>query len=505
MENQSAQPRSLLLRPDTLLFLATAVLYGFTLAPTTFWSDPAQLQTRSLMEWEMSPDARHYPLFTVLARILVHPFAPLSDLALWMNVLNAFFGCITVVLIYRVALTLKASRGAAAVGALSYMVAHTVWQQTVFTEVYSLSTALILAMLLCVLLWKPEKPGYFYGALFLFGFGFFQHRFHILTIPPFLFYLWLRRAEITKRNIQWGLFWLVIGLLPILILSVSYLADGHPLGELIHVYLFSGGKDWEAPITGVDWSRFGEDAFYLLAFFGYNFIGLAILLGVVGAVRSFRQARREAWLIAGFMAMGFAFGFDYNIGEKWIFFIPMYLAFAVWVGIGADWLLDRLAARRTAVLASLIALVIAIPCFTYWVTPKVLNGLKMNPFRVADAAEYNEIFFNPSLHGYQHSITYAERVFSLVPPGSIVMGDYASYQVLLYFQMTRGMGQGIRLEFLGFTEEPYLDDQLKELGHAAPIYIALWPYHKLYAGENVLRLASRVDQVEPVFLVDKPY
>jgi len=488
-----------------MIFLFSMAFYLFTLAPGTFWSDPAQLTNRSLDGWEMSPDARHYPLFTAVAKILVQPFVPLRDLAYGMNVLDALFGALALVLLYRLVLALGASRAAAAAGACSLMIAHTIWQHCVVTEVYTLSLFLTLALMLPAVLWTKEKPGYLYLSLFMFGFGFFQHRFHILTVSPYFLYLWLKRNEFRRKDLTWGVGCFFIGLLPIIVISMQYLFSGHSLGNLIHDYLFSKGKDWEKPITGVDWRRFGDDAVYMSAFFVYNFVGLALPLGFAGLFRSFRVARKEAWLLAGLAATGFAFSFDYNIGEKWQFFMPMYLIFAIWVGLGADWLLNRLGARRRLAAAAMLSALFVIPIFTYWATPLVLNRMNLNPFKVAEAREYHEIFFNPNLHHYARPLLYSQRVFEVVPPGSILLGDYAAYQVLLYYQRTRGLGREVRLVFLDYFEAPLLENQLKGLGNKKPIYLALWPYHKLYVAESLLRLSHRADLEEPIFRVDKAF
>ncbi|MDP8222608.1 MAG: DUF2723 domain-containing protein [Candidatus Lernaella stagnicola] len=456
------------------------VLYSWSLAPTTFWLDSAQLQVRALEAFQWSPDARQYPLYIFMARLLTLALSPVN--AAWgLNALTAAFGCLAVYWLFELLTRLRISAPAALAGCVAYTVAHTVWYVSVITEVYTLFALLLFGMLAAVVRWSRERPQSLYGAAFLLGLGMGHHRLMWLALAPLGLYVWLRRAELTPgvRRRSFGVF--LVGLLPLASWAAYYLWSGHTVGEFFNAYFFSGIPNWRTVMQDVSPTKFGKSALLFALFFVYNFVGAALIFGAAGFVSAWRRRTPETWLFVSLAAVNMAFGLDYNVEDQWVFFLPVYAVFVVWVAQGADAWLRRLQARekpfrRWAVPVMLVVLA-ATPILTYAVTPRILADTNVLPAKRANAEAYYRMLFNPSRRGDRAAYEFARRVFDEVPRNSVLLCDAASYSVLRYFQQSENVGHTIWLGFLDSTDADYLRSVIAEHESSHEVYLVLNPFH----------------------------
>jgi hypothetical protein len=139
------------------LFTASLALYVWTLAPSvaTLFDDSLEFPLVSYRLAIAHPTG--YPLYTLLGKLVT--LGP-QNTAWSVNLLSAVAGALTVTLVYLIARQLTRRRLPALLGAVALAVSPVFWSQAVVAEVYTLSGALMAAVLWLALRWsrRPLVP-----------------------------------------------------------------------------------------------------------------------------------------------------------------------------------------------------------------------------------------------------------------------------------------------------------------------------------------------------------
>src|SRR5712692_3794749 len=146
----------------TGVFGAALAFYAATLAPAVIWGDSAMLSVDALSRSVSLGTAGDHPLFVLVAS----GFAALpGDVARNVDFAAAFFGALTVMLVYRCGRLLGASRPAAATGAAALCVSHAFWLHSVIAEVYTANAFFLAAVMNLLLEWRRRISwGWLAGA-----------------------------------------------------------------------------------------------------------------------------------------------------------------------------------------------------------------------------------------------------------------------------------------------------------------------------------------------------
>lgn len=345
-------------RPDPLPLVAFVVplaLYVATAAPTVYHLDSAELTTAAATGGLMR--ATGYPLYLVLGRLWCQ--LPLGDAGYRMNLLSAVCGALTLVLAARVLRRLGAGPWAI-FGALGLLAtARFFWSLSLIAEVYTLHTALVAAVLLALLHWAerptPRRLGL---ATLVVGLALGNHMATVLLAPACLVYVLATapRAALAPRSLLWAAGGLAAGLAVYLYLPWTY--SGEPAFNYAGAY-DDTGRFVPVDLTtwrGVAWLVSGRsfadrmaayDAAAILAEtarfgaeLGRAFLGVGLgpaLVGIWALLR--RDARLGSALLLMFVAHA-GFYINYGVSDKDTMFLPAYLIWAIWLGVGYQWLLD---------------------------------------------------------------------------------------------------------------------------------------------------------------------
>lgn len=422
------------------LFLASFTLYLTTLAPSVvaIFDDSLEFQLVTYQLGIAHPTG--YPLYTLLGKLFT--LLPLGNVAYRVNLLSAVFGALTVALLYRLILQVVVPRAGAkislrqpawpthlgaVIAAALFGLGQVFWQQATVAEVYTLNAffvalVLLLATLLPTLSPRQQSRGILWLA-FVYGLSLTHHRTMLLILPALLLYLlfFFRIVMFKPRVVVWSV---VLGLLPLLL--YLYLPLRGHVGSLDRSYHHSWAGFWrQVSASGyglfIFENPFGHDrdlAFYwsLLADQFYT-----TMPGLIGLLYLIRLGQPKMLLLTGLTGLTYlAFNLFYRVSDIEVFFIPIFLLWAVWSGLGAAFLLHTFAAFK----------------YTAW-RPVVLAALLVSfaiiiaqLFQTGQAALRSQ--YNWQVHDYGLDML----AQPLPADNSAVIGILGEMTLLRYFQQT---------------------------------------------------------------------
>jgi hypothetical protein len=425
--------------------LSAAVCLGFylsTLAPGALGGDAGELQVVPYTLSLAHPTG--YPLLTLLGKAWVS-LVGLGSIAWRMNLLSALAGALTVGLIYSSVLALTKSMAGALAAALSLGLSPIVWSQAVLADKYILNALLLAAVILTLVRYHQHPTqGSLVVSAAVYGLSLTHHR-SMLVFGPLLVLFWLWREPMLLRQ-------------PRRILWVLAAMAG-PL--LLYAYLPFGAARawdtalWKAPASAQGWldyildrnflaeirpdvsvpERLRNYAETLLAQFGWH--GLA--LGLAGLVHQIaaRRDRLGAFLMAGFV-LQVILSTGYQVPRNWLFFIPSFVLFCVWIGEGAAavWALAGRAGRAGPRVIVGLGLAGVLLVGSGQALAAALAGMR----REQDPATVMDLYRINLKSGYQ-----AERLIAnglaRVAPNSLVLADWEQATPLWYAQYATGQRQ----------------------------------------------------------------
>ncbi len=409
-------------RPDLWLALfaslAAFALFLRTLAPGLLWGDSAEFQFAAWLGGFAHPTG--YPLYLMLGWLWTHVL-PWGNPAWRMNLFSAAWGGAAVGLVYLVAVRafrlLDGAVGWSAVPFFPRLVAlclaavfaasPTFWSQAVVAEVYTLHAAFVAALLLALLTWAESSTAMCVRALYslalLCGLSLAHHRTTLLLLPAIAVFLWLaRRPEssgrpcLEQRVGRRVLIGSALFLAPLLLyLYIPLRASQVPYSQLtlspdqslplyhttvagflehISGSTFStalgGGGSLGAALSGLV-QRLVHEFTWPGVILGLVGVGWLVWLTISPAAAGLKR-NRAAWLTLTLLAFLVTVGFNllYGIGDIFVYYIPAYLIWALWLGAGiwaggrvVVWACDRLDLQKrgllpVCVLMGLLALVL---------------------------------------------------------------------------------------------------------------------------------------------------
>jgi hypothetical protein len=332
-----------------LAFCLPFFLYLATLAPTVYNLDSAELTTAAATGGIVR--ATGYPFYLTIGHFWAK--LPLGDVGFRLNLFSAFSAALTVMLADRILRRWQVGP-VAALGALGLLATGTYfWGLSLIAEVYTLHTALMAAFILALLRWgERPSPGRLAAAGLIAGISLSHHMATVLLIPGGLFYLLCTapRKVFAPRALLGGLLGLFAGLSFYLYIPLRYLAE--PAFNYAGVY----GADLVfnkinlLTLDGFFWLVSGQ-AFsnQMLAYEGaalwgeirhfgvllsQAFFAFGIAPGLVGMVVLFKRSWRQASMLLLMFLFSAGFYIQYRVLDKDTMFLPAFLIWALWVGIG---------------------------------------------------------------------------------------------------------------------------------------------------------------------------
>lgn len=426
---RSERPRGLV---QLVPFAAPLMVYLLTAAPTVFNLDSAELATAAATGGILR--ATGYPLYLMLGR--VWSLLPLGDVGWRLNVFSAVCGALTIYLGHRLLRRFGVGPWASA-GALGLLAASRFfWAMSLVAEVYTLHTALVAAILLLLFRWRDRPtPVRLAAATFAVGLASGNHVATVLLAPGCLVFVLGSepREALRWRSLAAAAAGLIAGLsiylyLPLLYLThpaFNYAGQYDSTGAFVSVDLTTvSGLWWIASGRVFAGQMFAYSGIELLAEFGHffaelwrTFLVVGVGPGVAGAVLLLRRTPSAGVALALMFATTVGFYVDYRVVDKDTMFLGAYLIFALWVGIGYQWLDDLLGrSRRGAGRQAALRFVMA---------AGVVAAVVWNGPRVDLSADWS---------GRDRG----EAILAELEPNALFAGFWDSVPVVEYLQMVEG-------------------------------------------------------------------
>ena len=344
-----------------LLVLAVGWLYARTLAPSVMPGDYAEFQFCAAILCVPHPTG--YPLYILLGKLFT--LLPFGDVAYRVNFSSAAYMAGAVGLLFAISVRLLRLGGlsrvwwCAAVGGSLFAVAPTVWSMSLVARSYALNALLVGSVVYCLVSWRNTgRRGWFFASCTLTGLSMVHHGTTYLLLPAYGLYLLLVEVERYRGSADKRP-WLRRGLG-----VVALLAGFSPMLFLAYRFVFGSPYYWGNPTTWEDFfslltggpfhnqvMAFGSDAGAQLGRVGFGigelsvqYTAVGIVLGLVGLVVLWRLRRAEAGLLALMLLGNFVFAMNYSL-VGYLYFIPTYLIWGVFMSAGAGWLVHTLLLR----------------------------------------------------------------------------------------------------------------------------------------------------------------
>jgi tetratricopeptide (TPR) repeat protein len=301
------------------------------------------------------------PVYSLIAKLFT--LLPWGSIFQKINLVSAVFGSLSVFLAYHFVLRLIRYQAqtsfkngfwplfAAAGTAFLLMVSPTFWLYSLVAKGYPQVTFWI--MVLFLLLWRfreegkksqayqelPEKSqSFFWAAAFIFGLSLGTYGAIILYLPAFLVFCfladnhWYRQPKVLLL----GFFFFVVGFsvylyLPLRSSTNPFLDWGEPRTLSRFLNHLMDAKDSSHNVT-FPWFSLPNLAWESFKVLSDQFTPFGILLAFLGAAMLFRKDRPFFWLTFGIALIHWSF--FVRLWEMSFLYIPLYLIFAVWIGLG---------------------------------------------------------------------------------------------------------------------------------------------------------------------------
>lgn len=443
------------IRDSLLLFILGLVFYRLTLAPTVLWGDEGYWQLQAVTG-HLQASAGGHPLWVFIAHLFSK--IPLGDAAGRINFVSAFFGAAALVLTYMVIREAGIHRWPAITAALALMVSHTFWSYAVRAEVYTLTFAIMALLAWTGIRWyDKEHMVYLLGGCFLLGLGLAAHLIVALYVPGLLFLMWRKRTRLDGQKLllllsAWG-----VGVAPLIGLLIRDVqAYGMDTKQALEWALFSfEGYSFKAALFDFSFRYLGSDCFNWFAFLCLNFVGLAVVIGIVGAFKSVGfLGKDKAFYFLLLYGGVWVFAFPYRVGDRYIFYLPSYLPFTVWLACGLQWWEQCLNERASGAKSRwgwrllTIGLLIFVPITVYRLAPELVErGITFRDNRHVPGPKGKYFFLWPPKNGYYDPRLYAEAVLDTAPKGTFLLAEPVLASPIRFLQVVEGRRPDVILHY----------------------------------------------------------
>ncbi len=373
-----------------LLFAAAMTLYARTAAPGQLDGDEGEFQTNIV---KLGVSHTGYPTFFLLGKLFTL-LVPIGTMATRANLFSAFWGALTIAALFLFIRFLTRNSWAALISALLLLASRVEWSQAIIPRPYTLNSLFVVVVPLLFFLWRIGKVD-LAVPVFTFGLSLTNHRTFMWFGPAIAVFVlwsdygavfadsrptgdwlailrqWIARSRLLKPR---HLLKLVVAfVLPLFLYAYVWWRGESDVGVEFH------WKDFNDEIMGGNvraWWRFGPPDWLVsrvtdlyLPMLIEQFTAFGFIAGLIGMMALALDRPPRAWNprlpareVLLFVALAnlanSAFCVIFWVIDIDKFFLPSFITFLFFVGIGIaviwDWLAARPARRIAQAVAALV-------------------------------------------------------------------------------------------------------------------------------------------------------
>jgi hypothetical protein len=419
-----------------LLFVLTLLIYYKHLCPSLWWMDSGEFIFHSTVLGIPHPTG--YPLYIQLGKLLT--LLPWLDGVFAINFFSALMASFTVVLLYRIILVLGGEVFSASIASLIFAFSFTFWSQAEIAEVYTLHAFFLSLMILLLLkLRNTEDRRIFLLLSFILGLSFTHHMSTVLIIPAILFFVLIfRRKEILCRRVLVpSLVLFLVGLSVYLFIPMrAHLPPpfNYPMlhdvdaGELLGLFWLVTGRIVKADMFQYPLAELDKPVTFYFVKLMRDFLYVGFILGILGALTQFHRERYTFYTFFLVFFAYFVFFVNYGVVDQHVFFIPSFLIWAIWFGIGLSFIADKV---RSVSLSGMRNTILRF-CFIYGSIGLVAIAL-LRGFEELD-------FSTKSGPG-----EFAWDILNHVEENALLVSIYEATPLLWYYHHVKGLNPGVEI------------------------------------------------------------
>lgn len=333
------------------------IVYSMTMATGLTWandgSDGGDLITAAATGGVSHPTG--YPLYLILARVF--QLIPAGSLAFRTNLMSVLAAVSASALVYFFVTNFlptfeqRSNPLAGLVSAYAFGLSPLIWSQAVITEVYTLHVLFVMLILYFSSnhvhsRFVQKNQDRILGLTFGLGMG--NHVTTILLLPILLFSSAFRQTSkwrpILSRLTWAGITGLLVYLtLPLRALSKPPVNWGNPLTWKGFQWLISGAY-YQDQLFVLSQSSVLERARSAAGLLIEQFGIPGLLIGLMGLIVFYKPShlyRSTIWIGSVFSA----FAIGYATHDSYVYLIPAFLCFAIWIGLGLAGLMELISSR----------------------------------------------------------------------------------------------------------------------------------------------------------------
>jgi hypothetical protein len=430
-----------------LIFFFSLLFYVVSLAPTVLWGDSAKLALYVYQSFISFDLVGGHQLHTIIGKIF--SFLPIGDFAYKQNLMSAFFGSLTLSLLFSAMRNFSITRSAAFIACSALAVSHTFWMVSAINESYTLSLSFIAALLWLMGIFDKANNKNLILCIFSFllALSLTNGLLPIFMIPAFIYYFGLfeNRKLLFKRLFGIAVFF-VLGSLMNMYIYFNY-STGSAGGVSVVSSLLSSFKSFSHP------EYFLKEFIKYPVYLFYQFILFSFFIGVLGIKEMFNKNKKLLIFILVNLFCYILFSSNYMLQRKFYILTPTYLLFAIYLGFGCDAVFKKsgvLYKQTAIVFGCLVLLLIVLPIGVYAYSPNVLRVMKVNPVNIRSLPFRDNISFYmfPGKRNEHGARDYALAALNSVDPNSIILADFTPGMVIKYIRDVEGIRKDVTIEEL---------------------------------------------------------
>jgi Tfp pilus assembly protein PilF len=338
------------------IFLLASLLYLYGLCPTISWFDSPEFVTVPYTLGISHPAGS--PTYSLAVKLAT--FLPLGSVALRVNAASALASALTLVLVFRLLwwlLSGPANLAAVSIrslaawsGVLFLLVSESFWRLAEVAEVYSLQNWYFALLLLLLVKARSSPPQlqqrYWWAFAFCYGLSAGVHAAMAFFLPAFILFLAFSMPRAFRsRALAFLGFFFLLGFATYLYLPLRSLTEpafnwGEPQTWRQFWTHITDQKD-SAVVTDVFWQQLPYQLSMYFTHLVNEFSPFGVILGALGFVRCWRRDK-PLWVLLSFAWFGYTLFFVRSWWDTAWGFIPSFVVFALWIGLGVATCLQAL-------------------------------------------------------------------------------------------------------------------------------------------------------------------